>query len=67
MASPISNVFHPGFIDQTDRDPQRRRDDEAHRHHSRPHHAPPHEEPHREHTVEELEHKTTGLLIDVRA
>ena len=24
MASPISNVFHPGFIDQTDRDPQRR-------------------------------------------
>ena len=68
MASPISHVFHPGLIDQTDRDPHRKRDEEAHpRHSARQHHAPAHDEPPAEHAADDYDHKTTGLLIDVRA
>ena len=69
MSSPISNVFHPTLVDQTDRDPHRQRDDAARHHGSRPH--PPH--PHSESpaTVEALpsaeEHRTIGLLLDVTA
>lgn len=67
MTSPISNVFHPTVIDQTDRDPHRQRDDDAHHGH-RQHHATPHVEPPVEiEPADDIEHKTTGLLIDVRA
>lgn len=68
FTSSISNVFHPTVIDQTDRDPHRQRDDDAH-HGAKHHHAPAHPEPHEEaHPAEEFDdQKTTGLLIDVRA
>ena len=66
MTSPISTMLQPTIIDQTDRDPHRRRDDEANRHH---HHARPH--PHVDAPAETApaadEHKTIGLLLDVRA
>jgi len=67
MTSLISTMLQPTVIDQTDRDPHRRRDDEAARHH---HHARPH--PHVDAPAEtapaaDHDHQTIGLLLDVRA
>lgn len=68
MTSPISTMLQPTVIDQTDRDPHRRRDDEAarHRQHAHPHHPPPESAP-AEDTLAGDEHKTIGLLLDVMA
>jgi hypothetical protein len=65
--SPISALHHPALIDQTERDPHRNRDDETARHrHPAPQHRPHPPAPADQAPASTDEHRTTGLLIDVR-
>ena len=68
MTIPISTLHHPALIDQTDRDPHRDRDEDAERrrqqarHPHLPHPPAPADEP-----PASDEHRTIGLLLDVKA
>jgi len=69
MTSPISNVFHPTLVDQTDRDSHRERDPESE--HRRQQVRHPHPAPPSAHTDESSATtdgaKKIGLLLDVKA
>jgi hypothetical protein len=69
LTGQISTLHHPTLIDQTDRDPHRRREDDASRHRRPAHHQHPHvvAPAAAEETFEGDEHKTIGLLLDVKA
>lgn len=69
MTSLISTLHHPALIDQTDRDPHQRREDESAQHQRSAQHQHPHAlapAPATEPLAGD-EHKTIGLLLDVKA